>query len=150
MLRLSLNSLQAFFFGIWSDIRGFKVILVKKYIKYKYIKYIIVHVVSFVPSILLFLCFSLLVCCKSLCLFACNTCMYLDQYPVLSKGEKKLFTSQKMLNNLCMSIHEIIIDYHIFLCWPQVVRAKERLDEELRMQEKENVQQKQTTGESET
>jgi len=76
--------------------------------------------------------------------------MYLDQYPVLSKGEKKLFTSQKMLNNLCMSIHEIIIDYHIFLCWPQVVRAKERLDEELRMQEKENVQQKQTTGESET
>jgi len=49
-----------------------------------------------------------------------------------------------------MSIHEIIIDYQLFLCWPQVVRAKERLDEELRMQEKENVQQKQTTGESET
>ena len=47
------------------------------------------------------------------------------------------------------TVYTVLI-YHTFLCWPQVVRAKERLDEELRMQEKENVQQKQTTGESET
>lgn len=37
-----------------------------------------------------------------------------------------------------------------FYLQSKVVRAKERLDEELRMQEKENVRQKQTTGESET
>lgn len=85
----------------------------------------------------------------SVCSLAIHVCTWISILS-LAREREKLFTSQKMLNNLCMSIHEIIIDYHIFLCWPQVVRAKERLDEELRMQENENVQQKQTTGESET